>query len=110
MMGFHLFSTDLTLKLFTSPDQLNTVGGNELLTSALATGNETGGKSPYTYLWEFVSGDSFTINDPTLKSTTFQSNDTDVALLGIYKCTVTDDNSDTASDNISVAFQHGTPP
>lgn len=76
-------------------------------TSNSATTAVSGGTPPYTYLWTFVSGDSFTITTPTASSTTFSKTNTttnDPVFDGIYKCTVTDANSNTEEDTVEVSL------
>jgi len=61
------------------------------ITSTTANVTVTGGSGTYTYLWSYVSGDSFTILAPTASSTAFRANGTTpVSLVGTYICTVTD--------------------
>lgn len=110
LAGFHFFSKLLDLTVDVAPGNLTKAGPNGELTSNAATANESGGKSPYSYLWTLVSGDSFTINTNDQKSTDFTTSGSDEFKSGTYKCVVTDDNSDTAEDTVQVNFTFGTPP
>lgn len=70
-------------------------GSKVVTTSAASAGTVSGGVTPYTYLWEYVSGDVFTVNSPTSASTTFSINITvsvaeTVTKTGVYRCKVTD--------------------
>lgn len=81
----------------------NSFGGSCNAVSSTATTTVTGGKAPFTFLWSFVSGDLFGINGLTSPSASFSKTNTVPAFLsGVYRCTVTDDNSDTASDTVGV--------
>lgn len=87
--------------------QCSAMGGTCQATSNLATTTVVGGKAPYTYAWTFVSGDSFTILAPTANQTTFRKTNAvagDPSFVGIYKCTVTDDNLVTAEDTVEVTL------
>jgi len=78
-----------------------------MATSSSATTTVSGGLEPYTFLWTFVSGDSFSINTPTASNTTFSKTNTtsgSPSFNGIYKCVVTDDNGQTAEDTVSVTL------
>lgn len=110
LAGFHFFSKPLALALDVAPSSLTTAGANGSLTSNDASANESGGASPYSYVWTFVSGDSFTINTSTQKTTSFTTSGTDENKSGVYRCVVTDDNSDTADDTVQVNFTFGNPP
>ena len=83
------------------------VGGSCTATSTAATTTTSGGAVPYSYLWTFVSGDSFTITTPTADSTTFSKLNAvagDPVFVGVYKCTVTDANTITAEDTVEVTL------
>lgn len=72
----------------------------------------TGGVAPYTYSWAFVSGNTATINSPTSATTTFTRSvflDTagqSVFRTGVYRCTVTDSASQTATADVTVETTH----
>ena len=70
-------------------------GTKTVTTSSASVGTVSGGSTPYSYLWEYVSGDSFTPNTSTSSSTTFSRNITvavgeSVTATGVYRCRVTD--------------------
>ena len=70
-------------------------GSKTVTTSSASVGTATGGTSPYSYLWQYVSGDTFTPNTSTSSSTTFSKvlvvtlGETTIAT-GVYQCRVTD--------------------
>jgi hypothetical protein len=109
MFGFHFFSQTEELSVDVAPATLAKSGPNGELISNTGTATPTGGKPPYSYAWTRVSGDVFTINSPGINNTTFTGNGADVVKGGTYRCTVTDDNLDTAFDNVNVNFTFGTP-
>lgn len=83
------------------------VGGSCTSTSSTATTTVSGGAGGYTYAWTFVSGDSFTIITPTSSSTTFSKTNNvagSPSFNGIYRCKVTDDNSNERTDTVSVTL------
>ena len=66
-------------------------------TDSASVGTVSGGTSPYSYSWQFVSGQNlFTVNSPTSSSTTFTSSvflsDPDLLIQrnAVYRCTITD--------------------
>jgi len=73
-------------------------GTQNVTTSSASSGTITGGSSPYAFLWQYVSGDSFTPNTSTSSSTTFTTSITvgvsqSVTKTGVYRCRVTDNAS-----------------
>jgi hypothetical protein len=77
------------------------------VTSNTATAAASGGTSPYTYAWTFVSGDTFTLSAASSAATTFSR------LLfagstaqGTYRVTATDAASATATADITVNLEN----
>ena len=94
-----------------SPSILNKSGPNGSLTSGACICTPSGGSAPYSYLWQYVSGETLTVNSPTSASTTFSHTGTNEFVEGRYRCRVTDNNSDEAfTPFVRVRFTHGTPP
>lgn len=65
----------------------------------------SGGSGPITYLWERVSGDTFTINSPSASITTFSVLGGNETKSGTYRCTVTR-GGDSDSDTVTVSTTH----
>ncbi len=85
----------------------NSMGGSCNAESTLATTTTSGGETPYTYQWSFVSGDSFPINTPTASSTKWNKTNPvagNPAFVGVYKCVVTDGLTNTAEDTVQVTL------
>ena len=73
-------------------------GSKSVTTSSASSGTIAGGSSPYAFLWQYVSGDTFTPNTSTSSSTTFTTSITvgaggSVTKTGVYRCRVTDNAS-----------------
>lgn len=107
IQNFYGTSNAAPLSISISPSSLydsRTGGGS--LTSSPATGTGSGGTGPYTYAWTYVSGNSFTINSPSSATTTFTTSLIAGQLKsGVYRCTVTDSLSATASATIDVDME-----
>lgn len=70
-------------------------GSKTVTTSSATVGTVTGGTAPYSYLWEYVSGDEFTPITSTSSDTIFARDMTvsvgqTVQATGVYRCQVTD--------------------
>ena len=70
-------------------------GSKTVTTSSASVGTIVGGTAPFSYLWQYVSGDTFTPNTSTSNSTTFSKNMTvsvgeSVTNTGVYRCRITD--------------------
>lgn len=78
--------------------QTGTPGGTVTVTTPAATASVTGGVGPFTYSWQYVSGDTVTsVNSPSSATTTFtRSRAAPVVdgnsnyFSGTYRCVVTD--------------------
>lgn len=107
IQNFYGTSAAAALSISISPSSLyNSRSGSGSLTSSTATGTASGGTGPYTYAWTYVSGNSYTINSPSSASTTFTTSLTAGQLKsGVYRCTVTDSLSATASATITVEME-----
>lgn len=76
------------------------------LTSSAVTGSASGGAGGYTYAWTYISGSSYTINAPSSAATTFTTTLSASQLKsGVYRCTVTDSLSATASADVTVELE-----
>ena len=65
----------------------------------------TGGVPPYTYQWDYISGDAVTVLIPAAAATRFRSNTTANA---VYACTVTDSALDATSGTVGVSITNNT--
>jgi hypothetical protein len=88
--------------------QENGPGQNATATTNAATVTAGGGVPVYTYAWEYVSGDTATVNSPTSATTTFtRTAATNSSKSGLYRCVVTDHNGSTvATSNVTVNTTH----
>jgi hypothetical protein len=110
--------TRVAMTASASPTTLSKTGTTATLTTASTTVTASGGTTPYTYSWAFVSGDSFTITSPSAATTTFSATlNEDEFVSGIYRCTVTDSTGGTpltATADVPVTITRtgggGTPP
>jgi hypothetical protein len=110
--------TRVAMTASASPTTLSKTGSDATLTTVSTTVTASGGTTPYTYSWAFVSGDSFTITSPSAATTTFSATlNEDEFVSGIYRCTVTDSTGGTpltATADVPVTITRtgggGTPP
>jgi hypothetical protein len=95
------------LAITISPSSLyNIFSGTGTVTSDPATGTATGGSGGYSYAWTFLSGNSYTINNPFTATATFSTFLTAGQFKsGNYRCTVTDSSSATAFADIQVDLE-----
>lgn len=80
-------------------------------TTTSVTVTPVGGTAPYTYAWSYVSGTTATVTSPTAASTTFSrsassSTGAGSSYNGVYRCTVTDSLSNTATVDVTVTTTH----
>lgn len=80
--------------------------GNGPYTTDTVTGTPAGGAGGYTYLWEYVSGDSVTVVNSTSVATAFSGSATAPSeLVGLYRLKVTDSLGNAAySSNVTVTL------
>ena len=95
------------LSIIISPSSLyNIFSGTGTVTSDPATGIASGGTGGYSYAWTFVSGNSYTINNPFTDTATFSTFlSAGQFKSGNYRCTVTDSSSATAFADIQVDLE-----
>ena len=95
------------LSIIISPSSLyNIFSGTGTVTSDPATGIASGGSGGYSYAWTFVSGNSYTINNPFTDTATFSTFlSAGQFKSGNYRCTVTDSSSATAFADIQVDLE-----
>lgn len=71
------------------------------------TATPSGGSGGYTYAWERVSGDTYTVTNPTSASTAFSTSASNTSKSGVYRCKVTDSVSTVAySTSFNVSTDH----
>ena len=77
--------------------------GAGVVTTETTSASPYGLVFPYTYAWSKVSGDTFTISNPTASFTAFSVSLTaGQTKSGTYRCTATDTNGATAFGDVSV--------
>jgi hypothetical protein len=72
----------------------------------------SGGAAPFTYLWEHVSGSSFTLTAPNAASTSFSRTADPGTLVGVYRCKITDAAGQvayTTNATITLTYTYGAP-
>lgn len=106
---FSVASLSVTLDTYTLSGSLNGTGYNDTPT---VTATPSGGTAPYTYLWQYVSGDS------SIFTTTPTEQQTDFSRYGSYtntyvanwRCRVTDSASTVAySSNVTITLNFNPP-
>lgn len=96
----------LSISISPASPMYNSRSGGGSLTSSAATGTAAGGAGGYSYAWTHVSGSNYTINSPSSASTTFTTTLTGSQFKsGVYRCTVTDSLSATASADITIEME-----
>lgn len=116
-MGIHqaMFFAGATAPLaLTGPSSVSgsggsiTTGATVQVTTSSANCIVSGGVAPYTYAWTYVSGTNAVITTPTGQASTFRRSmitpdvgAPPVTQTGVFRCTVTDGNSNTATHNVT---------
>lgn len=105
-----IFASPLTVSASPSAAQGDFAGSGALppqgLETNLVTAIPSGGFAPYTYAWTHVSGDTFTVTNPSSASTYFAHTFTSYGTRsGVYRCTVTDSLGSTATVDVNVLIQ-----
>jgi hypothetical protein len=78
----------------------------QTLTTDLVTAISSGGTAPLTYVWAYLSGDTFSVSHPTSAGTYFSHNFTSFGSRnGVYRCTVTDSLGLTATVDVPVDIE-----
>jgi hypothetical protein len=87
-------------------------GETQTATTDICYCTPSGGTPGYSYLWQYVSGDSFTINGSTSSQATFSGSAATggfLTLTGYYRCRVTDANSNivfTGNVTVNLTFAY----
>jgi hypothetical protein len=77
--------------------------------SNAATVIASGGVPGYTYVWTQVSGDAMVCNNPTGATTTWSATVPKNAIISaVWRCTVTDSASATATHDVTVSLSYTT--
>lgn len=77
-------------------------GAGSITTNSVTVTPE-GGTGPYAYAWTYVSGDTFTVSSASSATTTFSATlAAGETRHGVYRCTITDSLSATASVDVPV--------
>lgn len=96
------------LSIIVSPSSLSEFDINCPITTGSATGTASGGAGGYSYAWDWSAGGTgLTINSPSSQSTTVTQSGAGFKT-GTLRCTVTDDDLDTAADTSAVDMECGT--
>lgn len=76
------------------------------VTSSIPSTNPEGGKEPYTYLWEKVSGSSAAVSDSTARNPSWSDTVGGfVPETAVWRVTVTDADGETAQKSINVSLR-----
>lgn len=95
-----------SLSASVSPTSISKTGLTSTLTTASVTVTAAGGTGPYTYAWTKVSGDSISAVSASSATTTFTATGlaSPESRTAVYRCTVTDAASLTATVDITVTI------
>lgn len=104
------FAPDLSLAI-SPPGVTGNAASNfpATVTTTLVTAIPTGGQSPFTYAWTFVSksgGNTPTATSPSFASTTFKQTSVGAfdSNTAVFRCTVTDHFGTTATADVNLTF------
>ena len=96
---------------FTNDPPSNAPTSRTVSTSPTSTATASGGAGGYTYAWTRISGSTaITASNPSSASTTFSGSvPINTLITAVFRCTVTDSASNTASQDVSVslAYENG---
>jgi hypothetical protein len=100
-------NTGSTLAVTASPSTVTATGGTTTITSSASTASASGGAGGYTYTWARISGSTgISAVSPNSQATTFTAIGlaADEARSAVFRCTVTDAASATATVDVSVTI------
>ena len=90
----------LPFSAYVSPASATGAGKVNITTNAV-TLIVSGGTPPYTYQWDYISGDAVTVLIPAAATTQFRSN---ITANAVYACTVTDSALDATSGTVGISI------
>ena len=104
----HGESPPAVLAVSISPGEIDEVLINCPITSSLIVATGSGGAEPYSYAWDWsFGGTGITINSPLFNNTSLTKAGAGIGT-GTLRCTVTDDDLNTATNTISITLECGT--
>lgn len=99
-------SVSTALSAAASPGTISATGSGTSVTTGSVTASGSAGTSPYTYAWTKLSGGTISANSTTSATTTFTATSLASAesRTAIFRCTVTDNVSATATADVTVTI------